>query len=56
MTLETMKLEALPGGRTLMSIQSIYQSVIDRDSVLQSGMEGGANDTYNRLEELIEKM
>ena len=55
-TLETMKLEALPGGRTLMSLQSIYQSVADRDSVLQSGMEGGANDTYDRLEELIEKM
>ncbi len=55
-TLETMTLEALPGGRTLMSIQSIYQSVADRDGVLQSGMEGGANETYDRLEELIEKM
>ena len=55
-TLETMKLEALPGGRTQMSIQSVFQSVADRDSVLQTGMEGGANDTYDRLEELIKKM
>ncbi len=55
-TLETMRLETLPGGRTQMSIQSVYQSVIDRDSVLQSGMEGGASDTYDRLEELLKKL
>lgn len=55
-TLETMRFEALPGGRTQLSIQSVFQTVADRDSVLQSGMESGANDTYDRLEELVKKM
>lgn len=54
-TLETMRLEELPGGRTRLIAQSVYQSVIDRDAVLQSGMESGLIDTYNRLDELLEK-
>src|SRR5215471_5687778 len=50
-TLETMKLEALPGGRTRLTIQSVFQSVADRDGAFQSGMEAGIHDTYDRLEE-----
>jgi uncharacterized protein YndB with AHSA1/START domain len=55
-TLETMKLEELPGGRTRLLSQSVFQSVADRDGMLQSNMEEGVNDTYNRLEELLEKL
>lgn len=55
-TLETMKLEALPGGRTRLKIQSVFQSVADRDGMLQSDMEEGVNDTYDRLAELLEKL
>lgn len=55
-TLETMKLEELPGGRTRLTTQSVFQSVIDRDATLQSGMEEGLSDTYNRLEELLKGM
>jgi uncharacterized protein YndB with AHSA1/START domain len=55
-TLETMKLEELPGGRTRLTVQSVFQSVAERDGMLQSGMEEGVSDTYNRLEELIEKL
>lgn len=55
-TLETMKLEELPGGRTRLTTQSVFQSVADRDGMLQSGMEGGMNDTYDRLEEIMKKM
>ena len=55
-TLETMKLEELPGGRTRMTVQSVFQTVADRDATLQSGMESGITDTYNRLEELLEKL
>ena len=55
-TLETMKLEELPGGRTKLIVQSVFQSVADRDGTLQSGMEEGVKDTYNRLEELLKKM
>ncbi|MGZ3645954.1 MAG: SRPBCC family protein [Ktedonobacteraceae bacterium] len=55
-TLETMKLEELPGGRTRLTVQSVFQSVADRDGTLQSGMEEGVNDTYDRLAELLNKM
>jgi uncharacterized protein YndB with AHSA1/START domain len=55
-TLETMKLEALPGGRTRLTAQSVFQSVADRDGTLQSGMEEGVNDTYDRLAELLKKL
>jgi uncharacterized protein YndB with AHSA1/START domain len=54
--LETMKLEELPGGRTSLTTQSIFQSVADRDGALQSGMEEGVKDTYDRLAELLKKM
>ncbi len=55
-TLETMKLEALPGGRTKLIAQSVFQSVADRDGMLQSDMEEGVNDTYDRLAELLQQM
>src|SRR5881227_3983336 len=55
-TLETMKLEELPGGRTKLIVQSVFQSVADRDGMLQSGMEEGLNETYDRLAELLKKM
>ncbi len=40
-------------GRTAMSLQSVYQSVEDRDWVVKNGMEKGANWTYDRLEEVL---
>jgi uncharacterized protein YndB with AHSA1/START domain len=55
-TLETMKLEELPGGRTKLIAQSVFQSVADRDGMLQSGMDEGVNDSYDRLAELLKKM
>lgn len=55
-TLETLKLEELPGGRTRLISQSVFQSVADRDGMLQSNMEEGINETYDRLEELLEKL
>ena len=55
-TLETMRLEKLPGNRTRATIQSVYQSVADRDGMVQSGMERGVNEGYERLDELLEKM
>ena len=54
-TLETMRLVELPGGRTRLITQSIFQSVMDRDAMLQSGAESGVNDSYDRLSELLEK-
>jgi len=52
--LETAKFKALSGNRTKMINQSVFQSVADRDAMVQSGMEGGINDSYNRLDDLFE--
>jgi uncharacterized protein YndB with AHSA1/START domain len=54
--LETIKLEELPGGRTKMIDQSVFQSVEDRDGMLGTGMEEGVNESYERLDELLEKI
>lgn len=54
--LETAKFEELPGNRTKLISQSVFQSVADRDGMLQSGMERGVNDSYDRLDELLAKM
>lgn len=54
--LETARFEELSGNRTKLTSQSVFQSVVDRDGMLQSGMEEGVNDSYNRLDELLEKM
>ena len=54
--LETLTLEALSGGRTRLIAQSVFQSVADRDGALQSGMEEGLNESYERLTELLETM
>ena len=54
--LETMTLEALPNGRTRLTAQSVFQSVSDRDGMVQSGMETGATEGYERLDEILEKL
>lgn len=54
--LETARFNELPGNRTELTSQSVFQSVADRDGMLQSGMEEGVNDSYDRLDELLEKM
>lgn len=53
-TLETTRFEALPGNRTKVTVQSVFQSVTDRDGMLQSGMERGVNASHWRLDELFE--
>jgi uncharacterized protein YndB with AHSA1/START domain len=54
--LETAKFEALPDGRTRVTTQSVFQSVGDRDAMVQSGMERGVVDSHERLDEVLEKM
>lgn len=54
--LETTKFEEIPGGKTKLTAQDVFQSVTDRDGMLQSGMEEGVNDSYDRLDELLKKM
>ncbi|HEX7589329.1 MAG TPA: SRPBCC family protein [Anaerolineae bacterium] len=53
--LETAIFEALPDSRTRLKNQSVFQSVADRDGMIQAGMEGGMNESYERLDELLKK-
>ena len=39
-----------------MTIQSVFQSVADRDGMIQGGMEAGVSESHERLAELLEKM
>jgi len=43
-------------GKTTITSTSIFDSVEQRDGMLQSGMESGAAETYDRLAELLEKL
>jgi len=54
--LQTLKLESLPDDRTRLIDQSVFQSVDDRDGMLQSGMEMGIDESYQRLDELFERI
>ena len=54
--LETTKFEALPGNRTRVTTQSLYQSVEDRDGMVAAGMESGVVDGFERLDELLETL
>lgn len=53
--LETITLEALPDGKTKMTDQSVFQSVADRDGMLANGAEGGSDEMFDRLTELIKQ-
>lgn len=53
--LETMTLEDLPNGRTRLAAQSVFQTVSDRDGMVQAGMEHGVKEGYERLDEILAK-
>lgn len=44
------------GGKTLLRTNAVFQSVEDRDDMLQSGMEDGVNDSMERLDGLIARL
>jgi len=52
-SLDTATLEEVDGKTKFVSV-SVFQSIEDRDGMVQSGMEGGARETYDRLAEVIE--
>jgi uncharacterized protein YndB with AHSA1/START domain len=64
---QTFEFEGMPGhvstetatfeersGKTLVTARSVFDSKEDRDGMLQSGMEEGAGETYDRLEEYLQ--
>jgi uncharacterized protein YndB with AHSA1/START domain len=52
---DTLTLEELGNGKTLMTTRSLFASKEDRDGMLASGMEGGADESWDQLAELLEK-
>lgn len=55
-SLDCMTLEELPGGRARITVQSIYRSVSDRDGMVQSGMERGVTEGYERMDEIFAQL
>ncbi len=53
--LETVTLQE-QDGKTLVTDASVFQSLEDRDGMVQSGMEEGAADTWDRLEALLNEL
>ena len=51
--LETMTLEDLGDGRTKIVTVSLFHTTEDRDGMLNSGMEGGLNESYAALDRLL---
>lgn len=54
-SVETLTLEERD-GKTTLTARSVYDSVEDRDAMLSSGMEEGANETMDRLDEYLERL
>ena len=52
-SVETGTLTYLPGGRTLFTTRSVFTSKEDRDGMIESGMESGLRETYERLDEVL---
>jgi len=44
------------GNKTRITVQIVFQSVMDRDGMVASGMESGADESMERLAELLDEM
>ena len=68
-TVQTFEYEGVPGhvlldtatfeehdGKTKLTQQSVFQSVADRDGMVQSGMEEGSTESMDRLAELLAEL
>ncbi len=52
--LDSVRFESLPGNRTKIIEKSVFMSTEDRDGMLQADMKKGINESYERLDELLE--
>ncbi|HJQ04157.1 MAG TPA: SRPBCC family protein [Nocardioides sp.] len=52
-SLDTLVLTDLPGGRTRLEVTSVVDSIEARDAMLASGMETGVNEGYAALDRLL---
>ncbi len=68
-SVQTFEFEGVPGhvaletatfeefeGKTKLTQQSVFQSVADRDGMVQSGMEKGSTESMDRLAELLTEL
>ena len=53
--LQTATFEPL-GNKTKLVAHQVFQSVMDRDGMVASGMEDGANESMERLAEVLERL
>jgi uncharacterized protein YndB with AHSA1/START domain len=53
--METATFEAR-GDKTLLRTNSVFQSVADRDGMIESGMEHGMEDSMTRLDDLLARL
>ena len=51
--IESMTFERLEGGRSRLRGRSVYPSLEARDGMVQSGMEKGVTEGYERLDALV---
>ncbi|GAO41032.1 SRPBCC family protein [Flavihumibacter petaseus] len=52
--LDSAVFDDLPDGRSKVTIHSVYGSVADRDGMIQSGMEHGMREGFDRLDDLLD--
>ena len=51
--IQTMTLEQLADGRTKLVSTALFHTTAERDGMMQTGMEGGANQSYQALDRVL---
>ena len=55
-SVDCLTFEELPGGKTKITDVTTFDSVEALEGMVGSGMEGGATETWDRLDELVQKV
>lgn len=55
-TLEVLEFRDLPGGRSSLEITSTYASKADCDAMVASGIDGGMDEDFERLDEALARL
>ena len=55
-SLDQLAIEDIGGGRSRIRGHSVFQSVADRDGMVENGMGDGVEEGYDRLDELLAKL
>jgi len=55
-SLDQLAIEDIGGGRSRIRGHSVFQSVADRDAMVEHGMADGVEEGYDRLDELVTKL